>query len=117
MLATGPKVLNSAPPMLFGIDHACFFRWVIFRGVPGINNVIIGAVCVLCPRCAKTPRLSSDVMTNVYAEWVSVVHFCRSLWVMLRFDSSGGLPLDPLPIPLDSPPPSPLRSSNGLGTG
>ena len=41
MLATGPRVLN---PMLFGKDHACFCRWVVCRGVPGINNVIIGAV-------------------------------------------------------------------------
>ena len=48
MLATGPMVLNSAPPMLFCMDHARFWRWVVFRGVPGINNVIIGAVPALC---------------------------------------------------------------------
>ena len=51
----GSRVLNSASPMLFCIDHARFCRWVVFRGVPGINNVIIGAVPALCPRCAKTP--------------------------------------------------------------
>ena len=44
MLAMGPRVLNSARSMLFGIDQASFCRWVVFRGVPGINNVIIGAV-------------------------------------------------------------------------
>ena len=48
MLATGPRDLNSAPPMLFSVDHARFCRWVVFRGVPGINNVIIGAVPALC---------------------------------------------------------------------
>ena len=37
------------------MDHARFWRWVVFRGVPGINNVIIGAVPALCARCAKTP--------------------------------------------------------------
>ena len=56
MLATGPKVLNSEPPMLFGMDHASFCRWMVFRGVPGINNVIIGAVPALCPCCAKRPH-------------------------------------------------------------
>ena len=35
MLATGTRVLNSAPPMLLGMDHACFCRWVVCRGVPG----------------------------------------------------------------------------------
>ena len=33
----------------------CFCRWVVFRVVPGISNVIIGAVPALCVRCAKTP--------------------------------------------------------------
>ena len=28
------------------VMHTC--RWVVFRGVPGINNVIIGAVPALC---------------------------------------------------------------------
>ena len=37
-VATGPRVLHSAPPMRFCIDHARFCR------VPGINNVIIGTV-------------------------------------------------------------------------
>ena len=55
MLATGPRVLNSVPPILFRMDHARFCRWVVFRGVPGINNVIIGVVPALRPRCAKTP--------------------------------------------------------------
>ena len=48
LVATGPRVLNSAPPMLFSIDHASFCGWVVFRGVPGINNVTIGAVRALC---------------------------------------------------------------------
>ena len=26
------------------MDRACFCRWVVFRGVPAINNVIIDAV-------------------------------------------------------------------------
>ena len=47
-VAMGPRVLNSAPPMLFRIDRARFCRGVVFRGVPGINNVIIGAVPALC---------------------------------------------------------------------
>ena len=62
MLATGPRVLNSAPPMLFWMDHAHFCRWVVLRAVPGTNNVIIGAVpalCALCPRCAKTPPMNA----------------------------------------------------------
>ena len=59
MLAGGDRVLNSAPLMLFWMDHArfCFCRWVVFRAVPRINNVIIGAVHTLpelCARCAKT---------------------------------------------------------------
>ena len=33
------------------MEHACFCRGVVCRGVPGINTVIIGAVCALCPRC------------------------------------------------------------------
>ena len=65
----GSWVLNSAPyspcwytrDFLFQSDachgsqgpefctpHARFCRWVVFRGVPGINNVIIGAVPALC---------------------------------------------------------------------
>ena len=28
---------------------------VVFRGFRGVNNVTIGAVRALCPRCAKTP--------------------------------------------------------------
>ena len=74
-VATGPRVLNSAPyspcwytrDFLFQSDAChgsqgpefctppCCFEWimqasvgVVFRGVPGINNVIIGAVRALC---------------------------------------------------------------------
>ena len=46
------------------MDHARFCRGVVFRGVPGINNVIIGAVhvlCALCLRCAKAPPRSHAV--------------------------------------------------------
>ena len=46
MLATGPRVLNSAPHAVLNLN---------FRGVPGINNVIIGGVRTLCLRCAETP--------------------------------------------------------------
>jgi hypothetical protein len=53
--ATGPRVLNSAPPMLVLMDHASFCRGVVFRGVPGIHNVRSGTVPALCPHCAKTP--------------------------------------------------------------
>ena len=35
------------------MDRACFCRGVVFRGVPGIHNILI----VLCPRCAKTPPI------------------------------------------------------------
>ena len=35
------------------MDHACFCMWVAFRGVPGINNVIIGAVPALCENAPK----------------------------------------------------------------
>ena len=59
MLATGLRVLNSAPPMLFQWIMRCF-QWIVRAsvggwfagGVPGINTVIIGAVPALCPRCA-----------------------------------------------------------------
>ena len=37
------------------MEHASFCRGVVFRGVPGRDNVIIGSVRPLCPRCAKTP--------------------------------------------------------------
>ena len=55
MLATGNRVLNFAPPMLLGMDHACFCRGVVFRGVPGINNVIIGAMPALCENAPIEP--------------------------------------------------------------
>ena len=48
-------------------------------------------------------------MTNVYTEWVNVVHFCNSWSVW--FSPAGGLPPPP-PLP-----PSPLRSSNAPGGG
>ena len=67
MLARGPRVLNSAAPMLFCIDYARFCRWVVFRGVPGINSVIIGAVRALCPHCAKTPPGNGRCTTQGYA--------------------------------------------------
>ena len=33
---------------IFGIEHACFCRWVVFSGIPGIHGVIIGVVRELC---------------------------------------------------------------------
>ena len=44
------------------MDHACICRGGgVADGVPGINNVIIGAVLALCPRCAKnTPKVALD---------------------------------------------------------
>ena len=39
--------------MLFWIAHACFCTWVVFRGVPGINNVIVDAVHLLCEKAPK----------------------------------------------------------------
>ena len=65
MLATGPRVLNSASPMLFSMDHARFCRGVVFRGVPGMNNVIIGAVHTLCPCCAKTPPVPAHLRPKI----------------------------------------------------
>ena len=38
------------------MDHARFCRGVVFRGVPGINNVIIGAVPALCENAPVCPR-------------------------------------------------------------
>ena len=51
----------------------------------------------------------TDIMTSVYAEWLSVVHFCNSwwTWLILAGGGGGGSPPDPLPR-------SPLRSSNAL---
>ena len=36
-------------------DHAYFCRWVVFRGVPGINNVINGALRELRALCENNP--------------------------------------------------------------
>ena len=49
-------------------------------------------------------------MTNVCAEWISLVHFCNTWWIWFisAGGGGGGSPLDPLP-------PSPLRSRNTLG--
>ena len=59
-------------------------------------------------------------MTNVYTEWVNVVHFCSSwsIW-FIPAGGGGGLPLPwtTSPPPLDPLPPSPLCSSNALGGG
>ena len=40
------------------MDHARFCRWVVFRGVPGINNIMIGAVAKR-PLRVVTGKLSS----------------------------------------------------------
>ena len=42
--------------MLFCIDHACFCRWVVFRGVPGINNVISTPPPLVLPHPLSFPR-------------------------------------------------------------
>ena len=65
-VATGPRVLNSAPPMLFGMDHARFCRGVVCRGVPGINNVMIGAVRALCENasCVTGHQVTVSCVTN-----------------------------------------------------
>ena len=42
------------------MDHARFCRCVVFGGVPGINNVIIGAVRALCPRGARAVHVLSE---------------------------------------------------------
>ena len=57
-------------------------------------------------------------MTNVYTEWVNVVHFCNSwsIWFILA-GGGGPPPWTTSPPPLDPLPPSPLRSSNALGGG
>ena len=60
-LSQGPRVLTFAPPMLFWIDHACFCRWMVCRGVPGMKNLIIGAVPALCACCAKSRCFPSPV--------------------------------------------------------
>ena len=55
-------------------------------------------------------------MTNAYAEWVNVVHFCNSWSIWFIPAGGGGLPppWTPSPPPLDPLSPSPLRSSNAL---
>ena len=58
----------------------------------------------------KPPRervdyLSSDIMTNVYAEWVSVVHFCNFWWIW--FISVGGGWTHSPPLLKQPPPPHP----------
>ena len=55
MLARGPRVLNSVPHAVLNW-YVCFCRWVVFRGVPGMNNIIIGAVRTLSPCCAHAVR-------------------------------------------------------------
>ena len=41
----GPEFCTPQPLLSHQeFDHACFCRWVVFRDVPGINTVIIGAV-------------------------------------------------------------------------
>ena len=65
MLATGPRALDSAPPMRFGMDHACCCRGVACRGVPGMNIVIIGAV-------RKRPQGSTHThTTSSGAHWTT----------------------------------------------
>ena len=55
MLATGPRVLNSAPHAVLLIMHASVGGW--FAGVfpGGQRNNWRCACAALCPRCAKTP--------------------------------------------------------------
>ena len=52
---------GSQGPELCTLDHACFCRWVVFRGVPGVNNVIIGTVRGLCACCARTPPMGMSL--------------------------------------------------------
>ena len=53
MLATGPRVLNSAPHAV--LNWSCMLLQVGgCQGCSRINNKIIGAVPVLCARCAET---------------------------------------------------------------
>ena len=42
----------------------------------------------------------SDNMTNVYAEWVSVVQFCNSLRICCISAGGAGIPPGPPPPPL-----------------
>ena len=45
----GPEFCTPQPLLVHQeFDHACFCRWVVFRDVPRINTVIIGAVRALC---------------------------------------------------------------------
>ena len=45
------------------MDHARFCRWVVFRGVPGINNVIIGAVRALCKNAPMRIQGGADTVS------------------------------------------------------
>ena len=51
------------------MDRACFCRWVVCRGVPGINNVKIGAVPALCENAPQ----------DEVCFFVSCLFFCESL--------------------------------------
>ena len=105
MLAMGPRVLNSAPPMLFSMDHARFCRWVVFRGVSGINNLIIGAVRALCACCAKMPPWgTSPELTSICTPWlcrnlylaISLPKQLLALWVLAYLIKKKNLPYEPL---------------------
>ena len=70
-------------------DHACFCRWLVFRGVPGINNVIIGAVRALCENAPHGVMVSwcHGVMVSschgVIVSWCHgvMVSWCHGLMV------------------------------------
>ena len=60
----------------------------------------------------KIDYLCSDIMTNVYTEWVNVVHFCNSWPIWFILAGGGGPPPGPPP-----PLPPPLKQRPGLGPG
>ena len=55
------------------MDHACLCTWVVFRGVPGINNVIIGAVPALCENApSEVVRYSAVAVSMISTTPVGV---------------------------------------------
>ena len=121
-VAMGPRVLNSAPPMLFGIDRASFCWGVVFRGVPGINNVIIGAVRKRpCPRPCPAAIFSLLCTLALLAASLALRPFTPSCALTLCPQSPlSFVPRTPVPLlseNADRNPPSSAHDSSSTSQG
>ena len=65
--------------------HACFCRWVVFRGITGINSLIIGAVRAWCKNAPKVPYKTCGM-------WPSLMGHNKKRWAhgMGTLDDNGG---------------------------